>query len=151
MTDLNEIFSKTAEQIKEPIKTDDLEYLLVLNGLTEPLKPIEISRRMKAQGFFNKIKQHNGSRARYWVTSVMTDTKIAHKIRFYKFLNEFLADKTEINAREINLAVKANGLDVALLQKHFYTSEGIERKWRGWLLIRSDGEKIYKNVDIIEN
>jgi hypothetical protein len=148
MTDLDDIFKKTAEQIKNPINTDDLEYLLAINGLDVPLKPIAISRRMKALGFTNRIKMYKGVRARYWVNNLMTDSAVAHKIKFIRFLTDFLADKTEINAKELNLIVRENHFNASLLNKHFYEGEGIERKWNGWLLIRRDGEKIYKKLDI---
>lgn len=148
MTDLNEIFKNTALQIKQPISTDDLEYLLIENGLNVPLKPIEISRRMKELGFKNKIKQVKGRRARYWVNNLMTDSKIAAKIRFYQFLTSYLQDKTEVNAKELNEAVRAEYLDIQLLLNHFYDVDGNNKRWKGWTLIKRDGEKIYKNVDI---
>lgn len=148
MTDLNEIFKKTAEQIKNPINTDDLEYLLAINGLDVPLKPIEISRKMKELGFTNKIKMYKGIRSRYWVNNLMVDSAVAHKIKFIRFLTDILADKTEINAKELNALVRENHFDINLLNKHFYENEGYPRKWRGWQLVKRDNEKIYKKTEI---
>jgi len=147
MTDLDDIFKKTAEQIKAPTNTDDLEFLLIENGLDVPLKPIEISRRMKALGFTNKIKMYKGVRARYWVNNLMTDSKIAAKIRFYQFLTSYLQDKTEVNAKELNEKVRAEYLDAQLLLNHFYDSEGHAKKWRGWQLIKQGDEKYYKKLE----
>lgn len=147
MNDLNEVFKKTAEQIKKPTNTDDLEFLLIENGLDVPLKPIEISRRMKNLGFKNKIKMVNGIRARYWVNDLMTDSKIASKIKFYQFLTKFLDDKAEINAKDLNATIKENHLDISLLNNHFYDNQGYTKKWRGWQLIKRDGEKYYKKLE----
>lgn len=147
MNNLDEIFKKSAEQIKNPINTDDLEYLLAINGLDVPLKPIEISRKMKLLGFTNKIKMYKGVRARYWVNNLMVDSAVAHKIKFIKFLTELLADKTEIDAKELNALVRENHFDVALLNKHFYESEGYPRKWHGWMLVKKDNEKYYKKLE----
>lgn len=147
MDNLDEIFKKTAEQIKKPTSTDDLEFLLIDNGLELPLKPIEISRRMKALGFTNKIKMFKGVRARYWVSNLMTDSKIAAKIRFYQFLTNYLHDKTEVNAKELNEQVRAEHLDIQLLLNHFYDADGYAKKWRGWQLIKRDNEKYYKKLE----
>jgi hypothetical protein len=149
MTDLNKIFKITAAQIKKPIKQGDLEFLLIENGLDKDLKKGVIKKMLAEHGVIRKLIMNGGIREYYW-TSGNGESQMSVKIRFYKFLESFLSDKTEINARDLTKAVKEADFSVEMLNNHFYWEGGNERKWRGWLLIRRDGEKIYKNVDIIE-
>jgi hypothetical protein len=146
MDNLDEIFKKTAEQIKKPIKQDDLEYLLIENGLETDLKKGAIKKLLAAHGIVRKLIMIGGLREYYWANG-NGESQMSTRIRFYKFLETFLEDKTEIAASELSQAVKDADFNIELLQKHFYWEGGNERKWRGWLLIKRDGERIYKNVD----
>lgn len=142
-----EIFKKTAEQIKKPIKQDDLEFLLIDNGLDHDLKKGLIKKLLAEQGIIRKLIMVGGIREYYW-TSGNGESQMSTRIRFYKFLESFLKDKTEIAASDLSQAVKDAEFDIQLLQKHFYHDGGIERKWKGWLLIKRDGARFYKNLDI---
>jgi hypothetical protein len=146
MTNLDEIFKKTAEQIKKPIKQGDLEYLLIENGLKTDLKKGLIKKMLAKHGIIRKLIMVGGIREYYWANG-NGETQMSVKIRFYKFLESFLKDKTEIAASELSQSVKNADFDIQLLQQHFYWEGGNERKWRGWLLIKRDGERFYKNVD----
>jgi len=147
MTDLDDIFKKTAEQIKKPTKQDDLEFLLIENGLETDLKKGVIKKMLAEHGVIKKLIMVGGLREYYWANG-NGESQMSVKIRFYKFLESFLTDKTEINARDLSQAVKNADFSIDILNKHFYWDGGNERKWRGWLLIRRDGEKIYKKLDI---
>lgn len=145
-SELNEVFKKTAGQIVKPIKQDDLEFLLIENGLQQELKKGVIKKKLSEFGVIKKLIMIEGLREYYW-TANMGETAISMKIRLYKFLGDFLEGKTQISAKELLDAVKANSFDGDLLNKHFYEGEGYARKWRGWRLIKSDDGKIYKKVD----
>lgn len=146
MNNLDEIFKKTAEKITKPIKQDDLEFLLIDNGLQHDLKKGMIKKLLAEQGIIRKLIMVSGIREYYW-TSGNGETQMSTRIRFYKFLEAYLKDKTEVSGAELNQAVKDADFDLQLLQKHFYWEGGNERKWRGWLLIKRDGARFYKNVD----
>lgn len=146
-TELKEIFKKTAAQIAKPLLQDDLEFMLIQNGLATDLKPIQIRKLMSNYGFYKKMKMVEGERARYWVSDMFKESAIAKKIRLNSFLTEYLADKTEIDFNELVKVMLENKFDYEIWSKHFYHADETYRKWNGWVLIGRLKDKTYKKVD----
>lgn len=144
-SELNEVFKKTAGQIIKPIKQDDLEFLLIENGLQQELKKGVIKKNLAEFGVIKKLIMIEGLREYYW-TSNNGENTMATKIRFYKWLWEFLQGKEQIEAKELLTFVKANKFDADLLNKHFFDGDGTPRNWRGWVLVKYQEGKYYKKL-----
>jgi hypothetical protein len=143
---LRDILENVAAQIKQPISQDELEFLLIQNGLDYELKKGELKRQLGFVGVIKKLIMIKGIREYYWTTG-NGQSQMSRKIEFYKFLESFLADKNEINARDLAQATRDNNFNPEYLQRLYFHDGGVERNWNGWKLVRRDGEKYYKKLE----
>ena len=145
--ELKEIFEKTLANISKPMSQDDIEFLLIDNGLETDLKKGVFAEFMNNCGFVKKQVMKDKVRELRWLKNgVNNSTEISKKRSFLNFMREFLKDKEIVEMKDINAALLNNGLDIALLNPHLFESDGLNRFWNGWKVVRLDGRNVYKKL-----
>ena len=151
---------KATNQVSAPILQDDIEYLLIDNDIESLIKKYQIkdikkgflSKWLSGAGFRRKQLMKDGERHWYWVRNGQVLTGLNEKMRFYSWIDKFLADKNSILFDDLVLAMKAEKFTYDVWNKHFfYTDElrdGQHKKWKGWIITGKFKERIYKKVDL---
>lgn len=145
---MQEIFKKVTEQISKPITQDELDYMLIENGLEIGLRKKDLTEQMGKCDFYRRQIMVNGERGMYWTRGGKVETKLDKKIRYVNFMTAFLADKTEVDYKTLVDTLRDNGFDADVWNGYFFAGEGIKRNWRGWILTDVDGVKVYKKVEV---
>ena len=144
--EIKEIFKVTTSKINNPLLQNDLESLLIENGLETDLKPIQIKKFMSEFGFVKKQRMFNGFRDRYWISDMFKETDMAKKIRLNRFLKTYLADLDFISNHELTEVLKQNNFPKSIFDKHFYHDDQTFKIMNGWIMSGQIGERVYKKL-----
>ncbi len=144
--EIKEIFKVTTSKINNPLLQNDLESLLIENGLETDLKPIQIKKFMSEFGFVKKQRMFNGFRDRYWISDMFKETDMAKKIRLNRFLKTYLADLDFISNDELTEVLKQNNFPKYIFDKHFYHDDQTFKIMNGWIMSGKIGERVYKKL-----
>ena len=144
--EIKEIFKVTTSKINNPLLQNDLESLLIENGLETDLKPIQIKKFMSEFGFVKKQRMFNGFRDRYWISDMFKETDMAKKIRLNRFLKTYLADLDFISNHELTEVLIQNNFPKSIFDKHFYYDDQTFKIMNGWIMSGKIGERVYKKL-----
>ena len=143
---MKEIFKKVTNQINKPIKQDELDFMLIENGLEISLRKKDLTEHMADCDFYRRQIMIGGERGMYWVKGGRVETKMDKKIRYVNFMTDFLADKKEIDYKTLVETLRDKGFEADIWNFYLFKGEGIKRNWRGWMLVDGDNGKAYKKV-----
>lgn len=145
--EIKEIFEKALASINKPMSQDDIEFLLVDNGLSTDLKKIEFTEFMNNCGFVKKQVMKDKVRELRWLKNGFNiNTAITTKRSFLNFMREYLKDKDVVSLKEVSSEAQNNGFTFELVNAHFFDSNGLNRFWNGWQVVRKDGSNVYKKL-----
>ena len=147
--ELKAIFEKTLANISKPMSQDDIEFLLIDNGMVTDLKKGVFTDFMNQCGFVKKQVMKQKVRELRWLRNgVNVSTAITTKRSFLNFMREYLKDKEIASLKEISSEAQNNGFSFELINAHFFDSNGLNRFWCGWQVVRKDGHNVYKKLEV---